>query len=69
MLGIALASAQLAAFAIGLTPSGWSTPLVGAALVIGWVVQVLIASWTHLVPAIGPGDQAAHARQRAVLGR
>ena len=69
MVGIALASAQLVAYAIGLTPIGWSTPLVAAALVVGWVVQVLIASWTHLVPAIGPGDQAAHARQRATLGR
>ncbi|HET7830535.1 MAG TPA: hypothetical protein VFL03_13315 [Candidatus Limnocylindrales bacterium] len=69
VVGIALASAQLVAYAIGLTPIGWSTPLVAAALVVGWVVQVLIASWTHLVPAIGPGDQAAHAGQRATLGR
>jgi hypothetical protein len=29
---------------------------------------VLIGSWSHLLPAIGPGDPPAHARQRAVLG-
>jgi hypothetical protein len=69
VLGIGLASGQLILYGIGITPDGWSTPLVAAALVVGWVVQVLIASWTHLVPAIGPGDQAAHARQRATLGR
>jgi hypothetical protein len=69
IVGIGLASAQLVGYAIGLTTEGWSTPLVGAALVIGWVVQVLVSSWTHLVPAIGPGDQVAHARQRQTLGR
>lgn len=68
VIGIGLACAQLVAYGIGLTPIGWSTPLVAAALVVGWVAQVLIASWTHLVPAIGPGDQAAHARQRVTLG-
>jgi hypothetical protein len=29
----------------------------------------VLASATHLVPAIGPGDPAAHARQRVMLGR
>ena len=69
VVGIALASGRLAASAIGAAPDGWSTPLVAAPLAIGWVVQVLIASWTHLLPSIGPGDPPAHARQRTVLGR
>ena len=69
VLGIVLASARLVGYAVGVAPDGWSTPLVGAALVVGWVMQVLIASWTHLVPAIGPGDQATHRRQRMLLGR
>jgi len=47
----------------------WSTPLVGIPLALGWVVQVLIASWTHLIPAIGIGRPIDHARQRQVLGR
>jgi hypothetical protein len=67
--GITLATARLVAFALGLAPDGWSTPLVAAPLVVGWVVQVLVASGTHLLPSIGPGDPAAHARQRALLGR
>jgi hypothetical protein len=47
----------------------WSTPLVGVPLAIGWVVQVIVASWTHLLPAIGPGGPVEHAAQRAILGR
>ena len=39
------------------------------ALAIGWVGQVLVGSWSHLLPAIGPGDPLAHARQRSILGR
>ena len=69
VVGIALATGRLAASAIGVAPDGWSTPLVAAPLAVGWVVQVLIASWTHLLPSIGPGDPPAHARQRTVLGR
>jgi hypothetical protein len=69
VIGITLATGRLVSFSIGVAPDGWSTPLVAAPLAIGWVVQVLVASWTHLVPSIGPGDPPAHARQRAVLGR
>jgi hypothetical protein len=53
----------------GASPAAWSLDLVAAPLAIGWLAQVLVASWSHLVPAIGPGDMAAHARQRALLGR
>ena len=52
---------------LGSAPSAWAIELVVAPLVLGWLAQVLIGSWTHLVPAIGPGDQLAHARQRTVL--
>ena len=54
---------------LGATPAAWSIDLLAAPLVLGWLVQVLIGSWTHLVPAIGPGDMARHAAQRAILGR
>jgi hypothetical protein len=47
----------------------WSTSMVGAPLAVGWVAQALAASWTHLLPSIGPGGPVAHARQRVVLGR
>jgi hypothetical protein len=53
----------------GVTGDAWSTALVGAPLVAGWFIQVLLASWTHLLPSIGPGGPVGHARQRAVLGR
>jgi hypothetical protein len=38
-------------------------------MVPGWVGLAVLASATHLVPAIGPGDPGAHARQRRMLGR
>jgi nitrite reductase (NO-forming) len=54
---------------MGADPAAWSLPAVAAPLAIGWVAQVLIGAWNHLLPAIGPGDARAHARQRLVLGR
>jgi hypothetical protein len=65
--GIALAASRV--LALGAVADAWSTALVVAPLVVGWVVGVLIASWTHLLPAIGPGGPAGHARRRQVLGR
>lgn len=56
------------AMSFGAAPSGWSLDLVVAPLVAGWIGQAIVASATHLVPAVGPGDQAAHGRQRAILG-
>jgi hypothetical protein len=69
VVGIALASWRVVAFALDLAPDAWSTPLVGAPLAVGWVVGVLIASWTHLLPSIGPGGPPEHAAQRRILGR
>jgi hypothetical protein len=67
VVGIALAAGLVVIHGAG--PEAWSTALVGAPLVVGWFVQVLLASWTHLLPSIGPGGPVEHARQRAVLGR
>ncbi len=67
MAGLGVAAWVVVAY--GATGEAWSTPLVGAPLVVGWYLQVLMASWTHLLPSIGPGGPAAHARQRVVLGR
>ncbi len=53
----------------GATADAWQTPLVGAPLAIGWIAQVLMGSWTHLLPSIGPGGPVDHARQRVILGR
>lgn len=53
----------------GADPLGWSVAAVMGPLVAGWVVLVIVGAATHLIPAIGPGDQARHARQRAILGR
>ena len=51
------------------TPPRRSATLLLGPLVLGWVGLTVLASATHLVPAIGPGDPAAHARQRTTLGR
>ena len=53
----------------GAVPGAWRIETVLAPLAVGWVVQALIAAWTHLLPSIGPGGPAEHARQRALLGR
>ena len=74
LAGIAWFTAGMAAaigrlLMLGSTPDAWSTTLVGAPLAVGWVSQVLVASWTHLLPAIGPGGPAGHAVRRVILGR
>ena len=56
------------ALAFGAAPQGWATNLVAAPLVVGWVAIALVASATHLLPAVGPGGPAEHARQRRLLG-
>jgi hypothetical protein len=53
----------------GPAPPGWTLGSVAAPLVGGFVLQELVGSWSHLLPAVGPGEVAAHARQRDLLGR
>jgi nitrite reductase (NO-forming) len=53
----------------GATARGWDSDVVVGPLALGWVAQALMGSWSHLVPAVGPGSPEVHARQRAVLGR
>ena len=36
---------------------------------MGWAGIAILASATHLLPAVGPGSPAAHATQRRLLGR
>ncbi len=66
---VATALAGVRVLVEGASFAGWSIADVAAPLALGWLAQVLVGSWSHIVPAIGPGDSAAHARQRAVLGR
>jgi nitrite reductase (NO-forming) len=53
----------------GASPAGWSLPRVVGPIVVGWALQALIGSWSHLLPSVGPGDAARHAAQRRELGR
>ncbi|MDQ3127092.1 MAG: hypothetical protein M3Q66_01360 [Chloroflexota bacterium] len=66
-LGIGLLAARV--LIAGAGPAGWAIDPIGGPLVAGWLGLALLGSATHLLPAVGPGDQAAHARQRSVLGR
>jgi hypothetical protein len=63
----------VAVVAVGITreglPPGWSIGSAAVPLVGGFVLQELIGSWSHLLPAVGPGDATRHARQRSLLGR
>jgi len=65
--GIGIAAGRVIWF--GADPAGWLAEAVAGPLVIGWVGLAIVAAATHLVPAIGPGDPPAHARQRLLLGR
>jgi hypothetical protein len=67
VIGVSLAAGLLVRY--GATAEAWSTAVVGAPLAVGWIVQVLMASWTHLLPSIGPGTPVQHGRQRTILGR
>ena len=53
----------------GADPHGWRLDRIAAPLVLGFVLQVLLGSMAHLLPAIGPGTPEAHAAQRRSLGR
>jgi hypothetical protein len=65
-VGIAVAAGRVVA--LGADPAGWSVDAVAGPLIVGWVGLAIVASATHLLPAIGPGDPASHARQRRLLG-
>lgn len=71
-IGWFVAGTAIAAWIVirdGANASGWQLePLVGPVF-IGWIAQVLVGAWSHLVPAVGPGLPPRHARQRRVLGR
>jgi nitrite reductase (NO-forming) len=66
-VGIAAAAGRVLAF--GADPGGWSIDAIVGPLVVGWIGLTVVASATHLVPAVGPGDPVAHAQQRQLLGR
>jgi hypothetical protein len=66
-VGIAIAAGRVVV--IGSGPGAWSIDAVFGPLVAGWIGLAVLASGSHLLPAVGPGDLAAHARQRAILGR
>jgi nitrite reductase (NO-forming) len=53
----------------GAQPAAVSVAPLAGPLVAGWMGLAVLGSATHLVPAIGPGDQREHARQRARLGQ
>jgi hypothetical protein len=48
---------------------GWSIGLLAVPVIGGWALQELVGAWGHLLPAVGPGDMAAKARQRDLLSR
>jgi nitrite reductase (NO-forming) len=66
-IGTALAAAVVVQE--GATARGWDSSVVLGPIALGWAAQALVGSWSHLVPAVGPGSPEVHARQRAILGR
>ncbi len=47
--------------------AGWSVGALAVPMVAGWLLQELVGSWTHLVPAVTPGGPVDHAAQRRTL--
>jgi len=66
-VGMTIATGRVLAF--GADPAAWWVEGVAGPLVVGWIALTIVASATHLIPAVGPGNPAAHARQRQLLGR
>jgi hypothetical protein len=66
-LGVATAVVRL--LFDGAAPGAVDASLLTGPLVAGWLGLAVLASATHLIPAVGPGDASAHARQRTLLGR
>ena len=66
-IGMAVALGRV--LILGAAPEAWSVEAVGGPLVAGWMGLAILGSATHLLPAVGPGDPAAHGRQRQLLGR
>lgn len=64
---VTAATALGSIFLDGVAVAGWALGVLAVPLVGGWVAQVLVAAWTYLLPAVGPGGMDAKARQRDVL--
>ncbi|HEX6868836.1 MAG TPA: hypothetical protein VF119_08515 [Candidatus Limnocylindrales bacterium] len=67
LVAVALAAGRIVL--IGAEPGAWRLEDVVGPLVVGWVIQSMIGSWSHLIPSTGPGGPDAHAAQRVGLGR
>lgn len=67
VIGSTIAAGRV--LADGADPAATRSDILVAPLVAGWAGLTLVASATHLVPSVGPGGPAAHARQRRLLGR
>ncbi len=67
VIGVGIAAGRV--IVAGASPAAFSVEAIGAPLVAGWIGLAIVGSATHLVPAVGPGDPAAHGRQRRLLGR
>lgn len=65
-VGMAIAAGRLVV--AGADPAAATATVLIGPLVLGWAGMAVLASATHLVPAIGPGDPAAHTAQRRLLG-
>jgi nitrite reductase (NO-forming) len=65
--GVATATLLVGIVRDGVAVPGWSLGPLAVPVIGGWVGQVLVAAWSYLLPAIGPGDMPAKARQRDLL--
>ena len=65
-VGVLLATSRI--IIEGAQPAALRVDVLAGPLIAGWMGLAVLASATHLVPSIGPGDPHEHARQRVRLG-
>ncbi len=66
---VALATALAGLVRDGVAVPGWGIGSLAVPIIGGWALQVLVAAWGYLLPAVGPGSMPVKARQRDLLAR
>jgi nitrite reductase (NO-forming) len=66
---VAVATALVGILRAGPSPAGWMLGALALPLIVGWALQVLIGTASHLVPAMVTTQSQIRARQRVTLSR
>lgn len=65
---LAMAVAAGRVVVLGATPAAWSLDAIAVPFALGWAIQALIGSWSHLLPAVVAGNAERRRTARRWLG-